>query len=222
MSTLDGLLSAHARPAAPLLTHYDLATGERVELSAITVANWVAKTANLCVDEYDAEPGTRVRVGLPTHWQRFVWVLATWAFGGVVTDRHADIGVSGPDLRGDEPVRLAASLRPLGGRFTSAPDGFTDLGVVVPAQPDIFSPFNPVTDDLVAVELDGSPRTHRAVLDACSANAGRRLITPGSLDRDVALLVETLRGAGSLVIVAQGTDDDLARIADQEHAEPIS
>ena len=37
---LDGAVRRDA--AAPLVTHYDDATGERVELSATTLANWVA------------------------------------------------------------------------------------------------------------------------------------------------------------------------------------
>src|SRR5579859_6537412 len=36
-----------ADPARPLITFYDDATGERVELSVKTFDNWVAKTANL-------------------------------------------------------------------------------------------------------------------------------------------------------------------------------
>ena len=90
-STLADLLPGVHSPALPLVTHYDDSTGERVELSAVTTANWVAKTANLLVDDLDAGPGTRVRVGLPTHWLRVVWLLSTWAVGGVVTDRGADV-----------------------------------------------------------------------------------------------------------------------------------
>lgn len=48
-------------PAAPLVTFYDDATGERVELSARTFDNWVAKTANLLQDELNAGPGDRDR-----------------------------------------------------------------------------------------------------------------------------------------------------------------
>ncbi|MFN4091190.1 MAG: TIGR03089 family protein, partial [Alphaproteobacteria bacterium] len=38
-------------PGQPLITFYDEATGERVELSVTTYANWVAKTASLLVEE---------------------------------------------------------------------------------------------------------------------------------------------------------------------------
>ena len=43
----------------PFITWYDDHRDERVELSYKTFGNWVAKTANLLVDELGAEPGTR-------------------------------------------------------------------------------------------------------------------------------------------------------------------
>ncbi|NEB75744.1 TIGR03089 family protein, partial [Streptomyces sp. SID14478] len=49
-----------ADPGRPLVTFYDDATGERVELSVATFANWVAKTANLLQGDLNAEPGDRV------------------------------------------------------------------------------------------------------------------------------------------------------------------
>ena len=39
---LDPLLAAN--PAGPRITFYDDATGERIELSSVTLANWAAKT----------------------------------------------------------------------------------------------------------------------------------------------------------------------------------
>ena len=56
-------------PAGPRITYYDDATGERIELSAVTLGNWAAKTANLLRDELGAGPGSRVAVLLPAHWQ---------------------------------------------------------------------------------------------------------------------------------------------------------
>jgi hypothetical protein len=44
-------------PVRPLVTHYDDATGERVELSATTLENWVSKTANLLQDELGRTAG---------------------------------------------------------------------------------------------------------------------------------------------------------------------
>ena len=53
------------RAALPLITFYDDADGTRVELSAATVANWAAKTANWLHDECDLQPGDRLhaRIG---------------------------------------------------------------------------------------------------------------------------------------------------------------
>jgi uncharacterized protein (TIGR03089 family) len=69
----------------PFCTWYDDQAGERVELSYKTFENWVAKTANLLTDELGAEPGDRVGVLLPDHWQTAIILAACWRAGaGVV------------------------------------------------------------------------------------------------------------------------------------------
>lgn len=68
-------------PSSPFVTFYDDAAGERVELSARTFDNWVAKTANFLVDGLAAEPGTRAVLVLPPHWQTAVWLMACWSAG---------------------------------------------------------------------------------------------------------------------------------------------
>lgn len=62
---LDPVLRAD--PVGPRITHYDDATGERIELSAVTLANWAAKTGNLLRDELAAGPTSRVTLLLPAH-----------------------------------------------------------------------------------------------------------------------------------------------------------
>lgn len=219
MPTLVDLLPAVREPGRPLLTWDDRTTGERVELSATTTANWVAKTASLLVDELDAEIGTRVRIGLPSHWLRFVWLLSSWTVGAVVVDRDADIGVSGPDLVGDEPVRLAASLRPLGGPFVSPPEGFVDLATVVPGQPDAFTPLDVPHAGSAALDLaDADPLDHAGLVELGAPDPRRVLVEPGDLRRDALLLVSALRGGGSLVVVAGADADQLERVAQQERA----
>src|SRR5215211_7667214 len=69
----------------PLVTFYDDSTGERVELSVATYANWVAKTASLLQDELGLVHGDRLRVDLPTHWLAPVWLGAAWSLGLIVT-----------------------------------------------------------------------------------------------------------------------------------------
>lgn len=86
-------------PARPLITFYDDGSGERVELSVVTFANWVAKTANLLVDGLGAQQGQRVALDLPVHWQGAVWHAACWTAGLVTVPvtagpaENADIAV---------------------------------------------------------------------------------------------------------------------------------
>jgi len=69
VTTFSQLLTDRLRrdPGSPLVTFYDHASGERVELSATTYANWVAKVASLLVEEHDLERGDALRVDLPAH-----------------------------------------------------------------------------------------------------------------------------------------------------------
>jgi len=219
--TLDRLLAGFPDPARPFLTYYDESTGERVELSGVTAANWVAKTSNFLVDDLDVEPGTRIRLGLPSHWLRFVWVLACWSVGAAVVDANADIGLSGPDLVADEPVRLAASLRPLGGRFVEPPTGFLDLGAEVPPHGDVFVALDPPTPEALALDLDGRRATQAELAGSTEPSAERLLVEPGPLSRDVGLVVAAGMGGGSLVVVAHAPPDVIGRLAEQERARPL-
>ena len=79
--TLPSLLGAlTTEPGRPRLTWYGDG-GERIELSGAVLVNWVSKTTNLLVEEFDAEPGTVVVTDLPPHWRTLVWALATWRSG---------------------------------------------------------------------------------------------------------------------------------------------
>ncbi len=86
MNLADALLDPllRADPMGPRITYYDDATGERIELSTVTLANWAAKTANLLRDELGAGPGTRVAVLLPAHWQTAAVLLGVWWIGAEV------------------------------------------------------------------------------------------------------------------------------------------
>jgi uncharacterized protein (TIGR03089 family) len=178
-----------ADPGRPLVTFYDDATGERVELSVATFANWVAKTANLLQGELSAEPGDRVALLLPAHWQTAVWLLACSSVG-VVADvggdpKAADIVVSGPDTldaaRACSGSRIALALRPLGGRFPQTPEGFADYAVEVPGQGDRFVPFAPVDPDEPALIVAGREFSGAEVVERAAAEAvGLGLTGPGA------------------------------------------
>ena len=117
---LDPLL-AGTGAARPLITFYDDATGERVELSGVTTANWAAKAANLLRDECDVEPGTTVAVLLPAHWQTAAVLLAAWWCGAeVVADPPTPSGCSATRDR----VDLALAAEPAGGVVALSLDAF--------------------------------------------------------------------------------------------------
>ena len=106
-AVLDPLLRAD--PMGPRITYYDDATGERIELSTVTLANWAAKTANLLRDELGAGPGTRVAVLLPAHWQTTAVLLGVWWIGAEVVLPGA--GAAGPATSGTAEVALCTSER---------------------------------------------------------------------------------------------------------------
>src|SRR5689334_12597573 len=80
--------------ARPMLTYYDQATGERTELSGVSLGNWVAKTANLLVDGCGLAPDAPVGVKLPPHWQTAAVLLGCWLAGVVVETDSVD-GLAG-------------------------------------------------------------------------------------------------------------------------------
>ncbi|MEU5091483.1 TIGR03089 family protein [Streptomyces sp. NPDC021356] len=178
-----------ADPGRPLVTFYDDATGERVELSVATFGNWVAKTANLLQGDLAAGPGDRVALLLPAHWQTAVWLLACASVGAVADvggdPAAADVVVSGPDTletaRACTGERVALALRPLGGRFPQPPAGFADYAVEVPAQGDRFAPFAPVDPEEPALIAAGAQYTAAEVVERARADApGLNLTGPGS------------------------------------------
>src|SRR5690349_1187550 len=86
-----------ADPSLPWLTHYDDASGERTELSGATLANWVAKTANLLVDGLGLVPGDRAGTWLPPHWQTAAVLLGAWTAGLTVT--YGEPTAAGADVQ---------------------------------------------------------------------------------------------------------------------------
>jgi uncharacterized protein (TIGR03089 family) len=146
---LDPLLSAN--PMGPRITFYDDATGERIELSTVTLANWAAKTANLLRDELGAGPGTRVAVLLPAHWQTAAVLLGVWWIGAeVVCSGSADIALCTADrlAEADDVVADAnqtgevavLSLDPFGKSAEGLPIGVTDYATAVRVHGDQVTP----------------------------------------------------------------------------------
>ena len=141
---LPRILAALTRePGRPRLTWYD--ADERVELSGHVLDNWVTKTANLLVEEYQAGPGTCVLLDLPVHWRAAVWAMAAWRVGGCVVlpgEEHSGCDVVVTDRpEGHEGVELiAVALPALARRFDGAlPPGAVDAAGAVMTYGDVLT-----------------------------------------------------------------------------------
>lgn len=179
--TLPSLLRAlTTEPGRPRLTWYGDG-GERIELSGAVLVNWVSKTTNLLVEEFDAEPGTVVSTDLPPHWRTLVWALATWRAGAHL--RVVD-GASGTavDPSGADVVVTASPDR------WTAPDGSRPRGT-----------------DLVAVALPALARTFGSDLPPGTVDAASAVMTYGDQIGYTAPLEDdspALTGAGETVSTA--------------------
>jgi uncharacterized protein (TIGR03089 family) len=223
-----------ADPSRPLVTFYDDATGERVELSVKTFDNWVAKTANLLLDGLAAEPGGRVALALPVHWQTAVWLYACWSAGltAVPVDQgeipaDADIVAAAPGrldaalATGAEVVGL--SLHALGAPLAECPPGVTDYAVEVRAYGDRFGAA--VSEDAPAVELDGRTLTGAQLVAAAEGTPpGTRALTTVSYATPEGLingLVGPLASGGSVIICQNHEETGLERRISLERATTV-
>src|SRR3954470_1574879 len=191
-------------PSGPLLTHYDDATDERVELSAATFANWVAKAANLLQDEFDVGPGSTVAVALPAHWQTAAVLLAAWSCGAAVLDTaaeddgrlaEADVVLAAQDriaavedtgLVGTEDGAqlLGLSLHPLGLGMRDYAGAARDFAIEVRTCGDVFVPYSPPDPDApgllaggLELSLGGLVATAEELVRRLEMGAGDRLLT---------------------------------------------
>ncbi len=225
------LLSRRLRQdaAAPLVTFYDDATGERVEVSAATLGNWVAKTANFLQDEFDVGTGSVVAVTLPVHWQTAAVLLAAWTCGATVLDTAAEddgrlaaadvVLADRPRLPAleevaDVDVLVGLSLHPLGAGMSGYVGPARDFAAEVRLHADTFVPMtppDPVTPGLVA----GGLSLTLGQLGAVAVELGERLgIRPRErLLVDEALAVEAGPATWLLAPLAAGASLVLCRNA---------
>jgi uncharacterized protein (TIGR03089 family) len=171
---LDPLMAAD--PMGPRITYYDDATGERIELSTVTLANWAAKTANLLRDELGAGPGNRVAVLLPAHWQTAAVLFGIWWIGaeavlGGSQEPGADIALCTADRlpEADDAVGVGEvavlSLDPFGKPAADLPVGVTDYATSVRVHGDQISPERhpgPALDGRSVAEVLGAAQSSAA------------------------------------------------------------
>jgi len=241
-ATPADLLAAALRnaPAAPLITYYDDTTGERVELSAATLANWVAKTANLLQDEFDVGPGSTVALALPVHWPTAAVLLAVWSCGATVLETaaedegrldEADVVLAAQDRLAEldteqVPDLLGLSLHPLGLGMVGYAGPARDFALEVRAQGDVFAPYtapDPASPGLVVGELSltlaGLVEAGRELADRLGLRPGDRVLVDEQTALEagaVAWLLAPLSAGASLVFCRHAVVEALPRRAEQE------
>ena len=222
-------------PAAPLVTYYDDTTAERVELSATTLANWVAKTANLLQDEFDVGPGSTVAVALPVHWQTAAVLLAVWSCGATVLDTaaedegrlaDADVVLAARDRLApleelDLPELMGLSLHPLGMGMTGYAGQARDFALEVRVHGDVFFPHqppDPADPGLLlgglSLTLGGLESTARELADRLGIRAGDRVLVDDRTALEagpVAWLLAPLAAGASLVLCRAPIPEALPR-----------
>jgi uncharacterized protein (TIGR03089 family) len=162
-------------PAQPLLTWYDDATGERVELSGLTLANWVAKTANLLVDGCGLGTGDTATVVLPPHWQTAAVLLGCWT-AGLSVDPSGDVVFAATPVESAAPDRFLLGLAPMGLPIRGPlPAGWLDYVAEVRGHGDHFRPVVPVP--AAGPALAGE--SHASLLARAVTRAGELGIPPG-------------------------------------------
>jgi uncharacterized protein (TIGR03089 family) len=167
-------------PGRPRITCYDdtdgATRGERIELSAKVVANWVSKAANALQDEWDLGPGARVRLDLPAHWRTVYWAFAAWSVGATVV-------LADPD---DAPVDLLVTDAPMAAREASSPSVLVTLAALarsaaVPVGGDTMDEARELStyaDQFTAVDEpdDGDP----ALVTAAGTTSYADVVPPGA------------------------------------------
>jgi uncharacterized protein (TIGR03089 family) len=215
--------------SSPLITYYDLRSGERTELSAATFANWAAKTANL-LDELGVAPRDAVRLDLardaPGHWITYVWAVACWEVGAMVAlrpfSRGSALVVAGPDWSGYETSIatdiVACALRPLGQPFWEPlPTGVLDYAVEVRRQADRHSGGSTSPSALAWLDDDRQLTASELAEIGASEPAERRLVRPTApWPAIVDGLLTPLNSGGSSVVVVGDDEDAISRIAASE------
>lgn len=201
-------------PGRPRVTWYG-ADGERVELSGAVLENWVNKTVNLLVEEFDAGPGTRVLIDLPPHWRTLVWALAVWRAGACVITEADDVDVvitSDPTPR-EGAAQVVVALPALARAAEGAlPPGAIDANRAVMTYGDQIIWSQPV--DLDAAALSGVPHAglRRWASHPDGRPEGARVLWTASRNDEgvVDLLrcgVDSLAGGGSIVVLAPPRDE---------------
>jgi uncharacterized protein (TIGR03089 family) len=227
-------------PGRPLVTFYDTVTGERIELSAKSMANWVAKTHHMIVDTLGLGVGDSAFVDLPLHWMAAPVLLGCWSAGLRIVAHIADADCAfvagdaiGAAVAAKAPEIFALSLAPMGRPFDPVPERTEDFVLSVRPMPDAWasvhspaSPSDPAWADQSRQQLVSAARDRAAAIGLAPGGrllAARSWGSPASAGWLDALLVPLAIGA-SMVLVRttpddpRAAEDSLIRIAAAERS----
>jgi uncharacterized protein (TIGR03089 family) len=229
-AAFDALLAAD--PGQPFVTYYDEASGERSELSAKSLANWVAKTHFLLTDELGLGLGDAALIDLPAHWISVPPLLACCTAGLALAPSaaSASVGFVSPgtaaSAAGVPDVYVIAPDSAAVGFGAAAPAGGSDFVTAVRPQPDKWPTVrfgagedDPLLAGRTRAETVAWARERAAELGVA---AGARILTTrdwaGPADWCDTLFVPLVMG-GSVVYVRNAADDAVVeRRAGQERA----
>lgn len=238
MTDIWSLLQRRRRDGAgtPLVTFVDATTGERTELSSVSVENAAAKIANALRDEYDLGPGSTIGLRLPLHWQRSTWCAGAWTAGCIVAPGadDADLVVTtaaeAATLVGTAPRLAVVSLHPFGLPIAEPlPAGVDDVTIVVRQQPDAYL-FDPPTGTMPAFRTGDDVLEQAALVELALArgaawgleSGGRLLVRDTVTDEGgwLASVAVPLACRASVVLVRGAGDID--RITEQERVTALA
>ncbi len=208
-----------ADPGLPRLTWYDDEAGERIELSAAVLSNWVAKAANLLQDDADAGPRTRVRLTLAPHWRALYWAMATWSVGATLVlgpaDAPSDVLVAADPLVSGTHAGYAVhvTLAALARSNPNTPPGVVDEARELATYGDQFEPYAGPAPDDPALVVDGAVTAYRELVEARDWPAQPRVRVVGDLERVLRDSLAAWAKGGSVVLIARAAAGDAARLA---------
>jgi uncharacterized protein (TIGR03089 family) len=227
---VSALLAGDGRTGAdrPLLTYYDDATGERVDLSAEALGSWTARTANLLHEGCGLGIGSRAAILLPPHWQTAAVLLGAWSAGVAVSFRlaaTAGLPVLEPagepldatfvswkrldDWLEDVPEadhRFVLGLAPDAVPMREVPTGYRDYLAEVRGYSD--RPPSYLPESTAAASVDGTSfgeweSLARVIADRHDVRAGDRLLVDvGEHEHPVTWLLAPLSVGASVVLCA--------------------
>jgi uncharacterized protein (TIGR03089 family) len=218
----------------PRMTFYDDAEGptrgERIELSAKVLGNWVNKAGNALQDELDAGSGALVVVAMPVHWRSVYWALAAWSVGATVVLPEDPAATRTAAARADVLVtddpRLATSaagravlvsLPMLARSHPDAAAGVFDEARELASFGDVLDVWDRpnAAAPALGTTLDGEPTAYGVVVPERDWGPSPRVRLAGTLEQVLRDALAAWALDGSVVLVREPHGDQAARLASE-------